>query len=375
MKTDIGAHKGRRLLITGGAGFIGSAVVRQAFAETDWQILVLDKLTYAGSRENLGPARDVPRCAFVEGDVVNENAVVDLMRSFAPDIIMHLAAESHVDRSISDPGEFLRTNVIGTFTMLNAALGFWDGLDTERQNRFRFHHVSTDEVYGSLGATGSFSESSPYRPNSPYSASKASADHLVRAWHKTYKLPVVTTNCTNNFGPYQFPEKLVPRMIYNALHGKPLPIYGKGDQVRDWLYVEDHAAGLLQAAVAGRIGEAYCISSGHEMQNLELVAQICTVLDELRPAENGRPYRELMTTVTDRLGHDRRYAMDSTKFREEFSWVPSKEFSQSLRDTVQWYLDNQDWCARMKARVNVEFDGLRDPRDIIQTIGARCFRT
>ncbi len=331
-----------RLLVTGGAGFIGTAVVRDWVAHTGADIVVLDKLTYAGHPANLAglPAE---RVRLVEGDVCDAGTVAGLFSRFRPTHVMHLAAESHVDRSISGPDSFITTNILGTFVLLEAALAYWSGLDPAAQAAFRFHHVSTDEVYGSLGAEGRFSEDSQYQPNSPYSASKASADHLVRAWHHTYGLPVLVTNCTNNYGPYQFPEKLIPLMVTNALAGRPLPVYGQGSQMRDWLYVEDHAEALRAVLQRGRVGEVYCVGGDCERVNLDLVRTLCAILDEEAPA--ARPYAELIAFVPDRPGHDARYAMDIAKIGRELGWRPRESLASGLRKTVRWYLDHAEWVA------------------------------
>lgn len=331
-----------RILITGGAGFIGSALVRQVLAETQARVLTLDKLTYAGHLANLGAAHGDDRHQFVRTDICDRQSVGRILADFRPTAIMHLAAESHVDRSISGPAEFIATNVIGTSVMLDEGRAYWQDLpDLERQ-AFRFLHVSTDEVYGSLGPHGAFSEVSQYQPNSPYSASKAAADHLARAWFHTYGFPVLTTNCSNNYGPYQFPEKLIPLVIRNALAGKPLPVYGAGDQVRDWLYVDDHARALRLVLERGRLGEVYCIGGAAERINLDVVHGICDLLDDLHPA--GAPHRQLIRHVTDRPGHDKRYAMDFGKLKAELGWSPREDFASGLAKTVAWYVNNQDWC-------------------------------
>ena len=331
----------KTLLITGGAGFIGSAVIRHLIAETDVSIINVDKLTYAGNLMSLAKVADNLRYRFEQVDICDAAEVARLFRAYRPDAVMHLAAESHVDRSITGPAVFVQTNVIGTYTLLEAAREYWNALDTKAKQDFRFHHISTDEVYGSLGAVGAFSEDSPYQPNSPYSASKAGSDHLVRAWHHTYGLPTITTNCSNNYGPCQFPEKLIPLMILNAVNGKPLPIYGKGDNVRDWLYVDDHARALCHVLEQGRVGETYNIGGWNEKTNLEVVDAICDILDELHPQD--APHARLKTYVPDRPGHDKRYAIDASKIANELGWKPLETFESGLRKTVEWYLTNDDW--------------------------------
>jgi dTDP-glucose 4,6-dehydratase len=336
------------LLVTGGAGFIGSEVLRQLIAETDWTVVNVDKLTYAGNLESLDAVAADPRYYFERVDVCDVAAVRGLFERYRPDAVMHLAAESHVDRSIDGPAEFIHTNVWGTYTLLQEALRHWRALPDEERATFRFHHVSTDEVYGSLGSSGLFTEDTPYAPNSPYSASKAASDHLVRAWHHTYGLPVVTSNCSNNYGPYQFPEKLIPLVTLNALEGKPLPIYGQGDNVRDWLYVGDHVRALRRILTAGAPGETYNVGGNNERTNLEVVQTICAVLDALRPDSPYRPHAQLITFVTDRPGHDKRYAIDATKIARELGWTPAESFESGLRKTVQWYLDNPRWWQRVQ---------------------------
>jgi dTDP-glucose 4,6-dehydratase len=340
--------QGYTLLVTGGAGFIGSEVVRQILAETDWTVVNVDKLTYAGNLESLESVASDPRYYFERVDVCDAAAVRGLFERYRPDAVMHLAAESHVDRSIDGPAEFIQTNVWGTYTLLQEALRHWRALGEDRRAAFRFHHVSTDEVYGSLGATGLFTEDTPYAPNSPYSSSKAASDHLVRAWHHTYGLPVVTSNCSNNYGPFQFPEKLIPLVTLNALEGKPLPIYGKGDNVRDWLYVGDHVRALRRILTAGTPGETYNVGGNNERTNLEVVQTICAVLDALRPDSRHRPHAQLITFVTDRPGHDKRYAIDASKIARELGWTPAESFESGLRKTVQWYLDNPRWWQRVQ---------------------------
>lgn len=343
-----------KILITGGAGFIGSAVVRHLINYTQHRVINLDKLTYAGNLESLLSVSGSERYTFEQVDICDAANVQRVFEQHQPDIIMHLAAESHVDRSIDGPAEFIHTNIIGTYTLLEAARHYWNQLPESRKQVFRFHHISTDEVYGDLPHPADnlgeklplFTETTAYAPSSPYSASKASSDHLVRAWLRTYGLPTLVTNCSNNYGPYHFPEKLIPLVILNALEGKPLPIYGKGDQIRDWLYVEDHARALVLVATKGEIGETYNIGGHNEKENIEVVQEICRILDELQPAQ--KPYAELITYVADRPGHDRRYAIDSSKMQKELGWTPEETFETGLRKTVQWYLDNQQWCKNVQ---------------------------
>jgi dTDP-glucose 4,6-dehydratase len=337
------------ILVTGGAGFIGSNFVLDWLEQSEETVLNLDALTYAGNRENLASLQGDPRHLFVQGDICDRALVDRLLAEHRPRAIVHFAAESHVDRSIHGPGAFMRTNIEGTYTLLEAARAHWNSLDESGRAGFRFHHVSTDEVYGSLGATDpAFTESHAYEPNSPYSASKAASDHLVRAWHHTYGLPVVTTNCSNNYGPYHFPEKLIPLMIVNALAGKPLPIYGDGQNVRDWLYVRDHASAIRAVLAGGRLGETYNIGGWNEKTNLEIVHTLCDLLDELRPDPAGS-YRRLITYVKDRPGHDRRYAIDARKVERELGWRPAETFETGVRKTVQWYLDHADWVAHVQS--------------------------
>ena len=330
-----------KVIVTGGAGFIGSALIRYLIKNTGCTVLNLDKLTYAGNPDNLREVADSPRYSFVRGDICDSRIIREVFESFAPDTIMHLAAESHVDRSIDAPLEFVNTNVCGTANLLHCALNYYQTLPEEKKQSFRFQHISTDEVYGSLGKEGFFTESTPYAPRSPYSASKAAADHMVRAWGHTFKLPVLLSNCSNNYGPYHFPEKLIPLVILNALEGKALPIYGKGDQIRDWLFVEDHARALWQINRQGKPGETYNIGGNCEKTNLEVVEKCCQILDELRPQKES--YTRLITFVADRPGHDQRYAIDSSKLKRELNWEPETGFDAGLRATVQWYLDNQWW--------------------------------
>jgi dTDP-glucose 4,6-dehydratase len=332
-----------KILVTGGAGFIGSAVCRLFVGEFGATVLNIDKLTYAASPESLKPVADNPRYHFCRADILDRMLIAETLRGFAPDAILHLAAESHVDRSIDGPGEFIRTNIEGTYALLEAALAYWRGLPPERAARFRFHHVSTDEVFGSLGPEGRFGENRPYRPNSPYAASKAASDHLVRAWHETFGLPTVLSNCSNNYGSYHFPEKLIPLAILKALHGETIPVYGRGDNVRDWLHVEDHARALHAVLTRGRPGESYNIGGDGERTNHAVVTAICALLDEFRPDSPHLPYAKLIAFVADRPGHDRRYAIDASKIRRELGWRPRHTFETGLRDTVAWYLDNSWW--------------------------------
>jgi dTDP-glucose 4,6-dehydratase len=341
-----------KILVTGGAGFIGSAVIRQLIRHTGHSVVNLDKLTYAGNLDSLAEVAGSARYTFEQVDICDSGAVERVFREHRPDAVMHLAAESHVDRSIDGPADFIQTNIVGTYTLLEAARQYWQGLDEARKSAFRFHHISTDEVYGDLhGSSALFTESTPYAPSSPYSASKASSDHLVRAWQRTYGLPTLVTNCSNNYGPYHFPEKLIPHVILNALAGKPLPVYGDGSQIRDWLYVEDHARALVEVVTKGRVGETYNIGGHNEKRNLEVVETICALLDEQVPlaAEHGhvRSYRELITFVQDRPGHDLRYAIDASKIERELGWKPQETFESGIRKTVQWYLDNRQWWQRV----------------------------
>jgi dTDP-glucose 4,6-dehydratase len=336
-----------RILVTGGAGFIGSALARLLVRESEHDVLVVDKLTYAGNLESLAPIDGSNRFAFLKADIADGAAMRAAFASFRPDIVMHLAAESHVDRSIDAPGDFIRTNIVGTYTLLDVALAWFRDCTPEAQRRFRFHHVSTDEVFGSLGEEGAFREDTGYAPRSPYSASKAASDHLVRAWAETYGLPAVVSNCSNNYGPYQFPEKLIPLTILNAVRGERLPVYGKGDNVRDWIYVDDHARGLVEVALRGRIGETYLLGARAERRNVDVVRAICAVLDRLVPDPQGRAHERLIHFVADRPGHDHRYAIDCSKAEHELGWRPREDFETNLDATVRWYLDNEAWWQRI----------------------------
>jgi len=338
----------KTVIVTGGAGFIGSAVIRHLIANSDYRVVNFDKLTYAGNLESLVSVADNPRYQFERGDICDPMAVKNLFIEFQPQAVMHLAAESHVDRSIDGPADFINTNIVGTSVLLEIARKYWSELDDA--NAFRFHHISTDEVFGTLGATGLFDEQSPYQPNSPYSASKAASDHLVRAWHETYGLPVVITNCSNNYGPYQFPEKLIPLIILNALDGEELPVYGKGDQVRDWLYVDDHARALCLVMEKGVLGETYNIGGHNEKMNIDVVKTLCQLLDgkvDKHPGDITR-FEQLITHVTDRPGHDQRYAIDAGKIETELGWVPQETFETGLDKTIDWYLNNQQWCDHVR---------------------------
>ncbi|KPX16281.1 dTDP-glucose 4,6-dehydratase [Pseudomonas syringae pv. delphinii] len=358
-----------RILVTGGAGFIGSALIRHLINNTEHDVLNFDKLTYAGNLESLQSIASNTRYEFVQADICDQAKVSAVLERFAPQAIMHLAAESHVDRSIDGPAEFVQTNIVGTYSLLEATRAYWLKLpDVERQ-AFRFHHISTDEVYGDLhGVDDLFTETTPYAPSSPYSASKAASDHLVRAWHRTYGLPVVVTNCSNNYGPFHFPEKLIPLVILNALAGKPLPVYGNGLQVRDWLYVEDHARALLKVVTEGDVGETYNIGGHNEQKNIDVVRGICSLLDELAPQhpDGVQHYSDLITYVVDRPGHDQRYAIDASKIDNELGWTPEETFESGLRKTVQWYLDNLDWCRRVQdGSYQGQRLGFTDPKDLI----------
>jgi dTDP-glucose 4,6-dehydratase len=338
-----------KILVTGGAGFIGSAVIRHLISETDDSVINVDALTYAGNLSTLESIASNRRYHFEHENICNAAQVQRIFEEHQPDAVMHLAAESHVDRSIDGPAEFITTNVVGTYILLEAARRHLGGLTAERKAAFRFHHISTDEVYGSLGESGYFTEETPYDPSSPYSASKASSDHLVRAWHRTYGLPTIVTNCSNNYGPYQYPEKLIPLMIQNALKGKPLPIYGKGDNVRDWLYVDDHARALVTVLKRGQIGETYNIGGHNEKTNIEVVHTLCSLLDELVPGSAYCPHESLISFVTDRPGHDHRYAIDASKIERDLGWKPVETFQSGLAKTVEWYLANQAWCEKAVA--------------------------
>ncbi|MCK4620866.1 MAG: dTDP-glucose 4,6-dehydratase [Desulfuromonadales bacterium] len=336
------------ILITGGAGFIGSAVIRYIISNTADSVVNVDRLTYAGNLDSLVEVSDSDRYAFEQVDICHRAELERIFSEHQPDAVMHLAAESHVDRSIDGPAAFIETNIVGTYTLLEVARSYWTGLDSERKANFRFHHISTDEVYGDLdGPEELFTEQTSYAPSSPYSASKASSDHLVRAWRRTYDLPTLVTNCSNNYGPYHFPEKLIPLMILNALEGKALPVYGKGNQVRDWLYVEDHARALYKVITEGTVGETYNVGGHNEKQNIEVVHTLCDLLDELVPSPLT-PHSSLITYVTDRPGHDLRYAIDASKIQRELGWAPEETFESGIRKTVEWYLDNLEWCRRVQ---------------------------
>lgn len=342
-----------KILVTGGAGFIGSAVVRHILNHTQDQVINVDKLTYAGNLESLAQISDNPRYAFEKVDICNRGELDRVFQQHQPDAVMHLAAESHVDRSIDGPAAFIETNILGTYQLLEASREYWKHLSGERKSAFLFHHISTDEVYGDLeGPEDLFTETTPYAPSSPYSASKASSDHLVRAWRRTYGLPTIVTNCSNNYGPFHFPEKLIPLVILNALEGKPLPVYGKGNQIRDWLFVEDHARALYKVITEGKIGETYNIGGHNEKQNIDVVLTICKLLDELRPLSQSnlsiKEHKELITFVQDRPGHDVRYAIDASKIKRELGWVPEETFDSGIRKTVKWYLENLAWAHRVQ---------------------------
>jgi dTDP-glucose 4,6-dehydratase len=340
-----------KFLITGGAGFIGSAVIRHIINNTNHGVINIDKLTYAGNLESLTSVDGNVRYVFEQVDICDSAEIKRVFNEYQPDVVMHLAAESHVDRSIDGPGEFIQTNIVGTYILLEEARAYWLSLSDDKKSSFRFHHISTDEVYGDLeGAGDLFTEETSYAPSSPYSAAKASSDHLVRAWQRTFGLPTLITNCSNNYGPYQFPEKLIPLIILNALEGKNLPIYGNGKQIRDWLYVDDHARALVNVALTGKIGETYNIGGHNEFQNIDVVKTVCSILDELVPSnlDGVDRYEQLITYVGDRVGHDIRYAIDATKIANELNWTPDETFTTGIKKTVQWYLDNQVWCDRVK---------------------------
>jgi len=337
----------KNIIVTGGAGFIGSAVLRKLIRDKDTKVINIDKLTYAGNLESLSKITNSLNYHFEEVDICNSVEIIRIFNQYQPDAILHLAAESHVDRSIDGPSEFIQTNIVGTYTLLEAARNYWLQLNKKKAGDFRFHHVSTDEVFGSLGKSGYFTEDSSYQPNSPYSASKASSDHLVRAWHHTYGLPVLITNSSNNYGPFQFPEKLIPLVILNALEGKPLPVYGKGENIRDWLFVEDHANALLAVLENGKVGETYNIGGNNEHTNISVVETICEILDEIMPDSRYVPHASLITFVQDRPGHDLRYAIDAEKIKRDLKWMPDASFESGLRKTVKWYLDNHTWCNRV----------------------------
>ena len=338
------------ILVTGGAGFIGSAVIRYLINETNSNVLNIDKLTYAGNLESLETVSNNPRYQFLHADICDKSAMTKAFQDFQPNIVMHLAAESHVDRSIDGPMDFIQTNILGTYTLLEVARAYYQGLSDGKKHSFRFHHISTDEVYGDLeGTQDLFTETTSYSPSSPYSASKASSDHLVRAWYRTYGLPMVITNCSNNYGPYHFPEKLIPLVILNALDGKPLPVYGDGKQIRDWLYVEDHARALYLVATTAKVGETYNIGGHNEKQNIDVVKTICTILDNIKPRTDGQSYTKQITFVKDRPGHDLRYAIDASKIQQELNWQPQENFESGIQKTVEWYLSNQGWVNHVKS--------------------------
>lgn len=338
-----------KYLVTGGAGFIGSAVIRHLINHTDHEVCNLDALTYAGNLSTLETVSDNPRYSFVHETICDRDKMRDLFESYKPDVVMHLAAESHVDRSIDGPAAFLETNIMGTYSLLEAARAYWSGLDSAAKDRFKFQHISTDEVFGELGPTGLFTEETPYAPNSPYSASKASSDHLVRAWRETYGLPTLMTNCSNNYGPYHFPEKLVPLMIINGLEGNPLPVYGKGDQIRDWLHVEDHAEALVMVSEKAAPGSNYNIGGNAERQNIDVVKTLCALLDEASHNSPHKPHEELITYVADRPGHDHRYAIDCSLIKKDIGWEPSHTFENGLKETVEWYMDHRAWWEAIRA--------------------------
>ena len=339
----------RRFMVTGGAGFIGSAVIRHLLKNTDDYILNVDALTYAGNLASLDCVKENPRYKFSSINICNREAIEKLFIDFQPDIVMHLAAESHVDRSIDGPAEFIQTNIVGTYTLLEASKKYWSELTIEKKQQFRFHHVSTDEVYGDLeGTQDLFTEKTPYNPSSPYSASKASSDHLVRAWYNTYNLPVLITNCSNNFGPFQFPEKLIPLMISNCIDEKPLPVYGTGFNIRDWIHVDDHCNAIYEVVKSGKIGETYLIGADNELKNIDIVKKICTIMDELAPRSNEKSYLDLISYVEDRPGHDARYAINFQKISEKLNWRPRENFDDSLKKTIIWYLNNEGWWRKIQ---------------------------
>jgi len=345
----------KKLLITGGAGFIGSALIRHIINNTEHSVINVDKLTYAGNLESLASIENDSRYKFEQVDICDANEIKRVFNEHQPDIVIHLAAESHVDRSIDGPGEFIQTNIVGTYVLLEKARDYWSNLDSDKKDNFRFHHVSTDEVYGDLeGADDLFTENTPYAPSSPYSAAKASSDHLVRAWHRTFKLPTLITNCSNNYGPFQFPEKLIPLTILNALEGKPIPIYGDGKQVRDWLYVDDHVRALLIVVLSGNLGETYNIGGHNEIQNIDVIKTVCQILDEVQPSKikGISKYENLITFVNDRPGHDLRYAIDATKISNELNWMPDETFVRGIKKTIEWYLDNIIWCESTQSKGN-----------------------
>jgi dTDP-glucose 4,6-dehydratase len=344
----------KKILITGGAGFIGSALIRHIISNSENTVINVDKLTYAGNLDSLKSIESSSRYFFELSDICDSHKIQNIFRDYQPDIVMHLAAESHVDRSIDSPSEFINTNIFGTYALLEESRKYWTYLENDKKKKFRFHHISTDEVFGDLVKLDElFTEDTPYAPSSPYSASKASSDHLVRAWYRTYKLPILITNCSNNYGPYQFPEKLIPTIILNSIEGKKIPIYGTGEQVRDWLYVDDHARALLHVALNGKIGETYNIGGHNEIQNIEVVRIICSILDELLPIKNNiSKYEDLISYVDDRPGHDTRYAIDATKISKDLGWIPDESFSSGIRKTVQWYIENTDWCNQVSEKIN-----------------------
>ena len=351
------------ILITGGCGFIGSNFIQYILANTKYRnVINLDKLTYAGNLNNLLDIQKDERYIFIQGDICDHNCVRNIFKEYIPNVVVHFAAESHVDRSIDGPQQFIQTNIIGTSVLLQESLDYYIHLNKSFRSKFKFHHISTDEVFGSLGKGGYFSESTAYNPSSPYSASKASSDHLVRAWHRTFGLPVTISNCSNNYGPYQFPEKLIPLMILNCLAQKPLPVYGTGENVRDWLYVHDHCDAINMVLQKGTIGETYNVGGNNEIQNIQIVRDICTILDEVKPAESGNSYHQLITFVKDRPGHDFRYAIDSTKIKQDLGWQPHETFQSGLRKTINWYLDNKDWWIETQENIyQQERLGTRQP--------------